>query len=135
MGLNAKNDVFVGAASRLLTQEQTWGQTGGLAHDGDVVCLPRLAVFVQQPEASVARTVPDAFPRPGGGKVKKYQKNISTRTDGRKVRKQEFTNQKESAKTSRPSKEKMGILVLIDPPSPLNIDFQFKNSTSPLEKI
>lgn len=71
VGLDAKDDVLAGAASRLLAEEQTWGQAGGLAHDGEVVRLPRLAVFVQYSQTPAGGTVPDAFIGPVGGREEK----------------------------------------------------------------
>lgn len=64
VGLNAKDNVLVGTASRLLAQEQTRGQARWLAHHGHVVCSPRLAVFVHHSQTPAGGAVPDALPRP-----------------------------------------------------------------------
>lgn len=64
VGLDAKDNVLVGAASRLLAQEQPRGQARRLAHDGHVVRSPRLAVFVHHSETPAAGAVPDALLRP-----------------------------------------------------------------------
>lgn len=66
VGLDAKDDIFVGTASRLLAQEQPWSQARRLARDGHVVGSPRLAVFVHHSETPAGGAVPDALPRPEG---------------------------------------------------------------------
>lgn len=64
--LDAEHDVLVGAAPRLLAQEQTRGQAGRLAGDGHVVRSPRLAVLVHHSDAPAGGAVPDALLRPDG---------------------------------------------------------------------
>lgn len=61
VGLYAENDVLVGAAARLLAQQQPPGQAGRLARHGHVVRSPRLAVFVSHAHARAAGAVPDAL--------------------------------------------------------------------------
>lgn len=61
VGLYTENNVLVGTAPRLLAQEQTCGQAWRLTHDGHVVHLPCLTVFVHHPEAPAGGTVPDAL--------------------------------------------------------------------------
>lgn len=64
VGLDAEDDELVGTASRLLAQQQPGGQAGRLAGDREVVCSPRLAVFVHHPEPPAGGAMPDAFLRP-----------------------------------------------------------------------
>lgn len=66
VGLDAKNDVLVGAAPRLLAQEQTRGQARRLAHDRHVVRPPRLTVFVRHSVTPAGGAVPDALLGPDG---------------------------------------------------------------------
>lgn len=66
VGLDAKNDVLVGAAPRLLAQEQTQGQARRLARDRHVVRLPRLTVFVRHSVTPAGGAVPDALLGPDG---------------------------------------------------------------------
>lgn len=61
MGLYAENDVLVGAAPRLLTQEQPGGQARRLARHRHVVRSPRLAVLVRHSRACDGGPVPDAL--------------------------------------------------------------------------
>lgn len=61
MGLYTENNVLVGAAPRLLAEEQPGGQAGRLAHHGHVVRPPRLTVFVHHPHPSAGGAVPDAL--------------------------------------------------------------------------
>lgn len=61
MGLYAENDVLVGAAPRLLAEEQAGGQARRLACQGHVVRSPRVAVFVHRSRACAAGPVPDAL--------------------------------------------------------------------------
>lgn len=61
MGLYAENDVLVGAAARLLAQQQPGGQAGRLARHRHVVRSPRLAVLVGHARARAAGAVPDAL--------------------------------------------------------------------------
>lgn len=66
VGLYAENDELVGAAPRLLAQEQAGRQAGRLAGDGHVVRSPRLAVFVRHSETAAGGAVPDALLGPEG---------------------------------------------------------------------
>lgn len=61
MGLYAENNVLVGAAPRLLAEEQTGGQARRLARHGHVVRSPRLAVLVHHSRACAGGPVPDAL--------------------------------------------------------------------------
>lgn len=106
VGLDAKDDVLVGTASRLLTQEQTRGQARRLARDGHVVCSPRLAVLVHNSEPPAVGAVPDALLRPnrwGTGNITAAERRLKGINSVKKKKKSIY--QKGSAKTSRPSKE------------------------------
>lgn len=61
MCLYAENDVLVGAAARLLAQEQTARQARRLARRRHVVRSPRLAVLVRRSRACAGGAVPDAL--------------------------------------------------------------------------
>lgn len=105
VGLYAKNDVLVGTAPRLLAQEQTGGQARWLARYGHVVRSPRLTVFVHHSETPAGGAVPDALLGPDRwmtGNINKTTKGKKTKEYRESIR---FTDQKGSAKTSRPSKE------------------------------
>lgn len=66
VGLDTKDNVLVGAAPRLLAQQQPRGQAGRLARDGHVVRPPRLAVLVHHSQTPAGGAVPDALLRPVG---------------------------------------------------------------------
>lgn len=64
--LYAEDDVLLGAAPCVLAKEQTGCETGRLAHHGDMIRLPHLAVFVHQSVTRAGRAVPDALLGPNG---------------------------------------------------------------------
>lgn len=86
VGLYAQYDVLVGAAPRLLAQQQTGGQAGRLAHDRHVVRSPRLAVPVHYPEAPAGGAVPDALLGPDGERTRRVKNTDGKTTTGKKTK-------------------------------------------------